>query len=166
MYAIYRRKLIFKNRLKLVDIARVGLFFELTFDATHSLSWLDLNTVNSEPDSIVFQEIVTRFPGSCKGWLSKYVIDNYLNILVEKFNFEIEFKKFGLLNCNNSSCILQNKVKNVSIFNSRLLIDDSNQIRPHILIPMLIQNHFIWLWYSHTVCTLVLIDSTLLIITG
>ena len=138
-----------------IDICDVAL----TFDATHSLSWLDLSTVNSEPDSIVFQEIVTRFPGSCKGWLSKYVIDNYLNILVEKFNFEIESQKFGSLDCNDSACILQNKVKNISIFNSRLLIDDSNQIRPHILIPILIQNHFILLWYSHSVRTLVLIDS-------
>ena len=80
----------------------------LTFNDNNKLTWLDLHTVNPEPNPIVFEEIVVGFGGTSKGWLSKYVVDNYLNILVEKFNFENNSKKFGALNCNDSACILEN----------------------------------------------------------
>ena len=86
-----------------------------------------MHRVNPEPNSIVFK-IVARCGGTSKGWLSKYVIDNYLNILVEKFNLENNSQKFGALNFDNSACILENKVKRPSIFDSQLLIEKCKKI--------------------------------------
>ena len=57
------------------------------------------------------EKIVARCEGTSKNWLSKYVVDIYLNILLEKFNLENNSQKFGALNCNDSACILESKVK-------------------------------------------------------
>ena len=66
---------------------------------------------------------------------------------------------FGSLDCDDSTCILQNKIKNKAIFNNRLTIKKTQNIRPHILAPILFENHFLLLWYSNINHTLFLINS-------
>ena len=66
---------------------------------------------------------------------------------------------FGSLDCDDSTCILQNKIKNKTIFNNRLMIKKTQNMRQHILAPILFENHFLLLWYSNINHTLFLINS-------
>ena len=93
------------------------------------------------------------------GWLSKYTIDSYISSLTKQFNIENNEQIFGSLDCDDSTCILQNKIKNKTIFNNHLMIKKTQKIRPNILAPSLFENHFLLLWYSNINQRLFLINS-------
>ena len=132
----------------------------MQIDHGHQLTWLDLHSLNSSTNQKVYSEMVKHLKQPfCTGWVSKYIIDSYISLLTKQFNIENNEQMFGSLDCDDSTCILQNKIKNKAIFNNRLMIKKTQNIRPHILAPILFENHFLLLWYSNINHTLFLINS-------
>ena len=132
----------------------------LNFNADHKLSWLDLQTINLAPNKEIFAKIKKNFGRfSGKGWLSKYVVDSYIFALVEFVIGEKGLQKCGCLTCDDSLCIMQNKIKSTNSFGKKLMIGQSNALRSIIVIPILLQNHFMLLSFFEKTNSLVSYNS-------
>ena len=95
----------------------------MQIDHGHQLTWLNLHSLNSSTNQKVYSEMVKHLKQPfCTGWVNKYIIDSYISLLTKQFNIENNEQMFGSLDCDDSTCILQNKIKNKAIFNNRLMI--------------------------------------------
>ena len=137
------------------DIVEVAIII----DKDHKLTWLDLHTLNPVPSPFVFNAIVSHCGNSGKGWLSKYVVDAYLSLLVQKANLK-KTEYFGSLDCDQSLMIIKkNSIKNKFIFASKILESKCTELRAIIYLPVLLNKHFVLFWFCKETNCLTLIDS-------
>ena len=90
--------------------------YALIIDKNHKLSWLDVLTLNPAPSSSMFNAVTVHYGSSGKGWLSKYVVDAYLTVLVRKANQKKNLDYFGDLDCDHSSILINRKPIKTNIF--------------------------------------------------
>ena len=137
----------------IVDLATI-------VDRDHKLTWLDLHTLNPTPSPSIFSAINSHCGNSGKGWLSKYVVDAYLSVLVHLANKQ-KGQCFGSLDCDQSSMIIDGKsIKNKFVFASKILESERKELRPVIYLPVLLNKHFVLFWFCKERNCVTLIDSS------
>ena len=62
------------------------LTYAIVIDEDHKLTWLDMLTLNPAPSPSMFDAITAHYGSSGKGWLSKYLVDAFLSVIVLKAN--------------------------------------------------------------------------------
>ena len=134
--------------------------YALIIDKDHKLSWLDVLTLNPAPSPSMFNAVTVHYGSSGKGWLSKYVVDAYLTVIVHKANQKKNLDYFENLDCDHSSILINCKpIKNKHIFARQILNSKSNELRTNILVPVLSNKHFLLLWFCRSTNCLTLFDS-------
>ena len=83
------------------------LTYAIVIDEDHKLTWLNVLTLNPAPSSSMFDAITAHYGSSGKGWLSKYLVDAFLSVIVLKANQKKTLDYFGHLDCHQSSIIIK-----------------------------------------------------------
>ena len=109
-----------------------------------SLTWADLLTLCTSPSTRVSELLQKCFFGvSGVGWLSKSTIDAFLSILIEETNKKSGTTKFGCLNCDNTSLVINGKLlKFCATIESSLTIyakDSKRVLRDNLLLVKISQ---------------------------
>ena len=66
----------------------------IEIDEQHKLSRFDIETLNNAPTVETLKQMQSYFGTTNAGWLSKYVVDSYVSVVVAKSNKAVGSDKF------------------------------------------------------------------------
>ena len=140
---------------------REDLFtYAIVIDEDHTLTWLDVLNLNPAPSSSMFDAITAHYGSSGKGWLSKYLVDAFLSVIVLKVNQKKTLDYVGHLDCYQSSIIINRKpIFNKHVFARQIIENKSKELRANIFVPVLLNKHFLLFWYCRSTNCLTLFNS-------
>ena len=131
----------------------------LALATKHEITWLDLLTLKASQSLQQVHEIKAFMPLYREGCLSKHLVDAYVAEIVKKANLRKGKEEYGSLDCDDFTIISKKMFKNKFVFGNKILDRRTKQLRENILIPFLLNYHFLLLWYCKETHTITLIHS-------
>ena len=131
----------------------------LALATKHEITWLDLLTLKASQSLQQVHEIKAFMPLYREGCLSKHVVDTHVAEIVKKANLRTGKKENGSLDCDDFTIISKKMFKKKFVFGNKILDRRTKQLRENILIPFLLNYHFMLLWYCKETHSITLIDS-------
>ena len=131
----------------------------LALATKHEITWLDLLTLKASQSLQQVHEIKAFVPLYREGCLSKHLVDAYVAEIVKKANLRKGTEEYGSLDCDDFTIISKKMFKNKFVFGNKILDRRTKQLRENILIPFLLDYHFMLLWYCKETHSITLIDS-------
>ena len=119
----------------------------IKIDEQHKLSWFDIETLNNDPTAETLKQMQSYFGTTNAGWLSKYVVDSYVRIVVAKSNKAVGSKEFGFLEIDNTLSIIEERtIENLKTFTATICVSQTLTLRNHVFFPLLFDNHYFLIW--------------------
>ena len=96
----------------------------IEIDEQHKLSWFDIETLNNAPTAKTLKQMQSYFGTTNAGWLSKYVVDSYVSIVVAKSNKAVGSEEFGFLEIDNTLSIIEERaIGNLKAFTATICVN-------------------------------------------
>ena len=115
----------------------------IEIDEQHKLSWFDIETLNNAPTAETLKQMQSYFGTTNPGWLSKYVVDSYVSIVVAKSNKAVGSEEFEFLDIDNTlSIIEEGTIGNLETFTATICVSQTLTLRNHVFFPFLVDNQF------------------------
>ena len=90
---------------------------------------------------------------------SKNIVDAYIFRIIEVSNTKSEYEDFGWLDVDDCTCAIRQNLQNSSNFSKQILVSQSQTLCKYTFFPILLRNHFMFLWFDSTTSCLTLADS-------
>ena len=115
----------------------------IEIDEQRNLSWFDIETLNNAPTAETLKQMQSYFGTTNAGWLSKYVVDSYVSIVVAKSNNAVGSDEFGFLDIDNTLSIIEKRAMgNLKTFTATNCVSQTLTLRNCVFFPLLFDNHF------------------------
>ena len=83
-------------------------------------------TVNNAPTAETLKQMQSYFGTTNAGWLSKYVVDSYVSIVVAKSNKAVGSEEFGFLEIDNTLSIIEERaIGNLKAFTATICVSQT-----------------------------------------
>ena len=128
--------------------------------SNHKLTWSDLETVNISPSNEVFKAVQYYSGKTEPGWLTKFLVDAYVGVVVARGNRVNASETFGFLNVDNAMSVVEESgTGNIYKFSISIRNSKQQTLRNHIFVLLLINQHFVFYRFDKKAKLLTLIDS-------
>ena len=128
--------------------------------SSHKLTWLDLESLNTAPSNDIFRAMQHHFGKTEPGWLTKFLVDAYVGVVIARGNRITVSEMFGFLDIDNSMNVVEERgIGNIEKFSISILSSQQQTLRNHIFLPLLINQHFVFYWFDKKSKLPTLVDS-------